>query len=190
MRKVRLGAALAAATVLLVAGVHGLGGGGGTPATAGTPAVVAKPRLVLISARDDHGMVAADQVPLYDGPDGAHRVDAVFDGTLAEVLSVDGQMLQVRTVEGPPAIGWVDDFFLRAQARLVGAAPSCRSSVAGHPREGGSLVVVRELRQGRVWVETVAPPLVQGWAPRAELQELPPQGGDCGDIPADDRHAH
>lgn len=190
MRRVRLGAAFAVATVLLVAGVHGLGGSAATPATAGTPAVVAKPRLVLISGRDDHGMVAEDQVPLYDGPDGEHRIDAVFDGTLAEVLSVDGQMLQVRTVEGPTAIGWVDDFFLRGQARLVGAAPSCRSSVAGHPREGGTLVVVRELRQGRVWVETVTPPLVQGWAPRADLQELPPQGGDCGDIPPDDRHAH
>lgn len=190
MRTVRLGAALVAATVLLVAAVHGLGGSAATLATAESPAVVAKPRLVLISGRDDHGMVAAERVPLYDGPDGEHRIDAVFDGTLAEVLSTEGQMLQVRTVEGSEAIGWVDDFFLRGQARLVGAAPSCRSSVAGHPRQGGTLVVVRELRQDRVWVETVTPPLAQGWAPRADLQELPPQGGDCGDIPPDDRHAH
>jgi hypothetical protein len=187
---VRLGSALAASAVLVGVGVHGLGGSTGAPATPGTAPVVEEPRLVLVSGRDDHGMVVADQVRLYDEPEGDRTVSSVHDGTLAEVLSVDGQWLQVRTVEGPPAIGWVDDFSLRGQARLVGPAPSCRTEVDGEQRDGGTLVVVRELRQGRVWVETVSPPVVKGWAPREDLQELPPQGGSCGDIPPEDRHAH
>jgi hypothetical protein len=190
VRAARLGSALAATAVLVGVGVHGLGGSAATPAAMGTPAVVAKPRLVLVSGRDDHGMVVADRVPLYDEPEGERSVSSVHDGTLMEVLSVDGQWLEVRAVEGPAAIGWVDDFFLRGQARLVGPAPSCRTEVDGEQRDGGTLVVVRELRQGRVWVETVSPPVVNGWAPREDLQELPPQGASCGDIPPEDKHAH
>ena len=190
MKVVRLGSALAVAAVLVGVGVHGHGGGTAAPATPGTAPVVTEPRLVLVSGRDDHGMVVAGRVSLYDEPEGERRVGSVPDGTLAEVLSVEGQWLRVRTVEGPSATGWVDDFFLRGQARLVGPAPSCRTTVDGDPRDGGTLVVVRKLRQGRVWVETVTPPVVHGWAPREDLQELPPQGGSCGDIPPDDRHAH
>lgn len=190
MKVVRLGSALAAAAVLVGVGVHGLGDSTAAPATLGTAPVVAEPRLVLVSGRDDHGMVVADQVPLYDEPEGDRRVSSVHDGTLAEVLSVDGRWLQIRTVEGPSVIGWVDDFFLRGQARLVGPAPSCLTEVDGEQRDGGTLVVVRDLRQGRVWVETVSAPVVEGWAPREDLQELPPQGASCGDIPPDDRHAH
>ena len=161
-----------------------------SPATLDAASTTSDSRLVLISGRDDHGMVATDLVPVYEKPEGDRRVARVHDGTLAEVLSTDGQWLQVRTVEGPPAIGWVDDFFLRGEARLVGPAPSCASTVDGHPRDGGTLVVVRALKQGRVWVETVTPPVASGWAPRDDLQELPPQGAGCGDIPPDDKHAH
>lgn len=191
MKVVRLGSAVAAAAVLVGVGIHGLGSTA-APAPLGSTSgsVKVQPRLVLVSGRDDHGMVVADQVPLYDEPEGERKVGSVHDGTLAEVLTVDGQWLQVRTVEGPAAIGWVADFFLRGQSRLVGPAPSCRTEVHGEPREGGTLVVVRELRQGRVWVETLSPPVAKGWAPRADLQELPPQGASCGDIPLDDKHAH
>ncbi|GAB3773005.1 hypothetical protein FB382_002724 [Nocardioides ginsengisegetis] len=190
MRLVRIGAPLGAAALLVAVGLHGLGGSSAAPASMGTPSVVEKPRLVMVSGRDDHGMVAEEKVPLYDGPDAAHQVDAVYDGTLAEVLSIDGQMLQVRTVEGRPAIGWVDDFFLRGEVRLVGKAPSCASSIDGRSREGGTIVVVRQLRQGRVFVESVTPPVTSGWASRDDVQELPPQGPQCGDIPLDDKHAH
>ncbi|MGZ4445785.1 MAG: hypothetical protein ACXVEC_03820 [Nocardioides sp.] len=190
MRAVRVVPAVGAAALLVALGLHGLGGSSAAPGRVGAPAAVPEPRLVLVSGRDDHGFVAEDTVPLYDAADGGHQVAAVHDGMLAEVLSVDGQWLQVRTVEGPAAIGWVDDFFLRGEVRLVGPAPSCRSSIDGHPREGGTLVVVRELKQGRVWVESETPPVEKGWAPRADVQELAPQGAACGDIPPDDKHAH
>jgi hypothetical protein len=171
-------------------GVHGLGHRSAAPDAVGAASSTTDPRLVLVSGRDDHGMVALERVPLYDSPEGSTRVATVRDGTLAQVLSVDGEWLRVRTVEGAARTGWVDDFHLRGEVRLVGPAPSCRTTVAGRPRDGGTLAVVRRLREGRVWVETLTPPQTAGWAPLADVQELPPQGTTCGDIPADDKHGH
>ena len=39
-------------------------------------------------------------------------------------------------------------------------------------------------------VETISEPTVSGWVSRGVLQELPPQGPRCGDVPLDDKHAH
>lgn len=147
-------------------------------------------RMVWVSGRDDHGMVAEESVAVYDGPDGSRVVGRVPDGTLAHVLSTDGQWLRIRTADGRPVTGWIDDFFLRGQVRLVGAAPGCAVELSGRWQEGGALVVVRDLRGDRARVESVADPDVRGWVLRSDLQELPPQGPRCGDVPLDDRHAH
>ena len=147
-------------------------------------------RLVLISGRDDHGMVAAERVPLYTRVEGRTRAGTVADGTFARVLATDGQWLRVRTVEGRRVTGWIDDFFLRGTSRLVGPAPSCAVRLAGRTEPGGTLVVVRGTSGRRMRVETVAGRVTTGWVPRGALQELPPQGPRCGDIPPDDRHAH
>jgi len=130
------------------------------------------------------------RVPAYDESTDEHAVARIPDGTLARVVEIDGQWLRVETVEGRPVTGWINDFYLRGEARLVGSPPSCRVRLASGRREGGTLVVVRELRGDQVLVETVTPPVVRGWARRADLQELPPQGTGCGDIPPEDRHAH
>lgn len=193
MSRARLGSALAGAALLVGAAV--LVGAAHPDEPAPSAAVDAgsttvEPRLVLVSGRDDHGMVVTPRVPLYDAPQGTRQVGDVRDGTLVEVLDTDGQWLQVRTVEGPDATGWVDDFVLRGEARLVGRAPSCAVRLGGDVRDGGTLVVVRRLEAGRVLVETVTPPVVRAWARRADLQELPPQGRHCGDVPPGDRHAH
>ena len=207
----------AVVALLLVGGAaagcatHGSGGGAGAPAAvraAAAPAsrpVPADNRLVLVSGRDDHGMVSLEQVPVYDAVEGRRVVGRIADGTLARVVETDGQWQRVTTVEGPATGGWVDDFHLRGEARLVGPAPSCRARLAptgpvttgpvttrrGSPEVvGGTLVVVRRVRGDRVLVATEGDPAVRGWARREDLQELPPQGGDCGDIPPDDRHAH
>ncbi len=127
---------------------------------------------------------------MYDAPEGGHRVATVHDGTLAGGPFRRRPVAAGPSVEGGSQIGWIDDFYLRGEVRLVGAAPSCATTVAGRAREGGTLAVVRELRQDRVWVETVTPPVTKGWASRADVQELPPQGEHCGDIPPEDRHAH
>ena len=128
---------------------------------------------------------------MYDAPEGAHarrRGSSTARWPAWSTPTASG-------CRSPPSraqtsAGWVDDFYLRGEVRLVGAAPSCATTVAGRAREGGTLAVVRELRRDRVRVETVTPPVAQGWASRADVQELPPQGEHCGDIPPEDRHAH
>lgn len=183
------GRLLVVAALRLGAAATGCSGGATAAPTPASPPAAAD-RLVLVSGRDDHGMVAQHRVTVYDAPEGAHAVGRIVDGTLARVVDSDGQWLRVTTVEGAAVTGWVDDFHLRGEVRLVGAAPSCATTVAGSTRDGGTLAVVRELRRGRVRVETVTPPVVEGWASRADVQELPPQGPHCGDIPPEDRHAH
>jgi len=184
---------LAAAVLLLLSGAAG-GCSESHPDGAVRPAGAAPApadRLVWVSGRDDHGMVAEEKVPVYDAVEGHHVLGRVPDGTLARVLATDGQWLRVRTAEGSKRVtGWVDDFFLRGEVRLVGPAPSCRASLAGRRWAGGTLVVVRDLHGQRARVETVAEPTSAGWVDRSLLQELPPQGRRCGDIPPDDRHAH
>lgn len=147
-------------------------------------------RLVLVSGRDDHGLMSMRRVAVYEEPEGGHAVSAIPDGTLARVVEVEGQWLRVETAEGAPVTGWINDFYLRGQSRLVGPPPSCSVRLGTARRDGGTIVVVRELRGGRVLVETVTPPQTLAWARRADLQELPPQGNSCGDIPPEDRHAH
>lgn len=147
-------------------------------------------RLVLVSGRDDHGMLAMERVPVYDVPEGDQVVASIRDGTLARVVEIDNQWLQVQTVEGARATGWVNDFYLRGEARLVGPPPSCSVRVRGLRRPGGTLVVVRRIEDVRTLVETVTRPRIRGWVPRSHLQELPPQGDTCGSAHPDDRHAH
>lgn len=146
-------------------------------------------RLVWVSGRDDHGLVATEEVALRDGVDG-RAVASVRDGVLVTVLDGEGQWLKVRTAEGAPAVGWVDDFRLRGELRLVGAAPSCRSTVGRRAVEGGTLVTVWRVDGDRALVETVAEPRRRGWAPRDDLQELPAQGEACGQDPPGARHRH
>lgn len=147
-------------------------------------------RLVLVSGRDDHGLLAQEAVPLYDAPGGSASVGEIADGTLVHVRQIRGTWLQVVTAEGPAARGWVDDYFLRGEVRLVGEAPSCRSRLAGEPVEGGTPVVASAVRGAEVLVVAAADPRLRGWVPRRDLQELPPQGPDCGEDPPGDEHAH
>ena len=153
---------LTAAVLLLMGGAVAGCSSAGTDAAvrpAGSSASSSGPaeRLVWVSGRDDHGMVAEESVPVYDAVEGHHVLGEVPDGTLARVLATDGQWLRVRTAEGNDRVtGWVDDFFLRGEVRLVGPAPSCRAPLGGRPRAGGTLVVVRDLRGGRARVETAA----------------------------------
>lgn len=147
-------------------------------------------RLVLVSGRDDHGLVARERVPVYDGPSSDTQVGIVADGTLAHVTETDGSWLHVVTAEGRPVDGWVDDFFLRGVVHLVGAAPSCEAAVDGRRVTAGLQVVVRRLRDGRALVTGVADPTLRGWVDRSDVQELGPQPPGCGEDPPGSRHQH
>ena len=147
-------------------------------------------RLVMVSGRDDHGLLAQEAVALYDAPGGSDPAGEVADGTLVHVTRIEGSWLRVTTAEGPAAAGWVDDYFLRGEVRLVGEAPACTSRLAGERVEGGTAVVVSAVRGAQVLVAASADPALRGWVARGDLQELPPQGTDCGEDPPGSRHAH
>lgn len=147
-------------------------------------------RLVLVSGRDDHGLVAEKRVPVFAAPQSSDRAGLVADGTLARVTEVDGQWLHVATVEGPRVRGWVDDFYLRGVVHLVGPAPSCRATVGGRRVTAGLQVVVQRLSGSRVKVRSVTQPTLRGWADRDAVQELAPQGTDCGDHSPGSVHTH
>jgi hypothetical protein len=144
-------------------------------------------RLALLSGRDDHGLVQLDQVPLYDVANGTHVVGKVHDGTLVRVVERDRMAMRITTVEGPAMTGWVDDFYLRGEVRLVGAAPDCSVTVGHDDVEGGRPVVAYEVKDSRVLVQA---PELSGWVARGDVQELPPQGRKCGEDPPGSKHAH
>lgn len=173
--------------VPLLLGLSLTGCGG---AASGDPSPRPDGRLVLVSGRDDHGLVATERVPVYAGPASTRRSGTVRDGTLAHVAGTDGSWLHVVTAEGRPVEGWVDDFYLRGVVHLVGAAPSCRAEVGGRLVTAGLQVVVRDLRGGQVLVSGVADPSMRGWTARKDVQELAPQPPACGEDPPGSRHHH
>ncbi len=190
-----LSAGLAAAVVLVTGGLAvtaasaGPGGAIGAPAPrASTPdvaraAVLAQSTtpLVLVSGRDDHGELVSEDVALHSAPGSRQAVGEVRDGTLARVVRIEGTWLQVRTVEGPPVEGWVDDFYLRREVHLVGGRPTCEVSLAGRRLPAGEQALVLEVRDGRARVRLVSPGRgsASGWVPRAAVHELAPREG-CG----------
>jgi hypothetical protein len=169
-------------------------GGGATACASGTSnANVAPPgdrRLVMVSGRDDHGLLATKTVALYDRPASGHVIAEVPDGTLLRVTETDGTWQHVITAEGPAVGGWVDDYYLRGELRLVGQPPTCRSRIDGAPVPGGTLVTVWRIDGRRIQVRAVAGHQQAGWARRTDLQELAPQGPDCGEDPPDQPEHH
>lgn len=146
-------------------------------------------RLVMVSGRDDHGLLATEEVAVHDAVEG-RRTGAIPDATLVSVLDREGQWLRVQTVDGTRVVGWLDDFHLRGELRLVGPPPTCESRLAGEPVEGGTLVTAWRVDGDRVLVETVAGERRRGWVVREHLQELPPQGRSCGEDPPGGGHRH
>jgi hypothetical protein len=152
-------------------------------------------RLAMVSGRDDHGFVDLDMVPVYDVANGTHAVGRIHDGTLVRVVERDHTAMRVTTLEGPSVTGWLDDFYLRGQFHLVGAPPLCGATIGSTPVEGGRQVIAYGLKDTRVLVETVPDTrhpekAVRGWAARAELRELPPQGRNCAADPPGSKHTH
>jgi hypothetical protein len=85
------------------------------------PQPVAAPerQVLLVSGRDDHGLVAEPMVGLVEEPDAGTPAAWVPDGTLVTVVEVSGEWAHVRSLEGDPADGWVNDFYLRGTAHLA-----------------------------------------------------------------------
>ena len=147
-------------------------------------------RLAMVSGRDDHGLMATEAIPVYDGPRSDQVIGTVADSTLVQVVGADASWQHIVSVEGEHVDGWLDDFYLRGEVRLVGAAPSCRARIGAEPVPGGTLVTIWRAVDQQVQVEEVAEPHRRGWAARADVQELPPQGPDCAEDPPGATHQH
>ena len=85
------------------------------PGRAPQTALPAQP-IVLLSGRDDHGLLAQPFVTLTDAPDSRRPVGRVHDGTFMRVLEQRGTWLRVQAITAPHVEGWVDDFYLRGRA--------------------------------------------------------------------------
>jgi hypothetical protein len=89
-------------------------------------------RLVYVSGRDDHGLLASPTVTVHARPDGG-EVGELPDGTIVRVLDTRGTWLHVAPVDGSTG-GWVDDFWLRGRLHLVDpSAPGCAVPTSAAP---------------------------------------------------------
>jgi hypothetical protein len=144
-----LGAALGGAVLL-----SGFGG-------ESKPEEIARP-IVLVSGRDDHGLLVSQTVGLSRLP-GGEATSRVPDGTLVRVEATHGEWLQVRALERTAARGWVNDFYLRGTAHVArGPGPFSRGAQVEMLAVDGSRVRVRSLETKKV-----------AWVPRRSLSELP-----------------
>ena len=126
-----------------------------------SPSFDGRGAIVLVSGRDDHGLVVNHQVPLYRDPDGTEPVADIADGQFARVLEVRGTWLQLESLDATPVRGWVDDFFLRERAVLDG-------------RQQVRLLDARA-SHGQLQIEVAPvtdPSAIPTWAPASHLTEV------------------
>ncbi len=135
----------------LLAGCGGSGGDG------------SEREILLVSGRDDHGLLAQRVVPLTREPDmeGGPSDPTVADGTLVRVVATRGEWARVKTLEGPRAEGWVNDYYLRGTVHVC--APTL-------PRSTQAEILALDF--GRARVRTLTDPRVVV-VPRDSLSELP-----------------
>lgn len=118
--------------------------------------------ILLVSGRDDHGLLAQRVVPLTREPDTEGGASAtVADGTLVRVVATRGEWARVKTLEGPRAEGWVNDFYLRGTVHV------CTPTL---PRSTQAEILALDF--GRARVRTLTDPRVVV-VPRESLSELP-----------------
>lgn len=72
--------------------------------------------VVLISGRDDHGLLAQPTLALLRGPGQRRAVATVPDATFARVLDEQGEWLRVQPIAAPQHAGWINDYDLRSRA--------------------------------------------------------------------------
>lgn len=147
-----LGIAVLALTRLPVASP--LLGAASSASTAGGP-------LVLVSGRDDHGLLAQHEVSVLAEPAGRAVVGRLHDGLPVRVVEERGEWLRVQTLDRPAVTGWVNDFHLRdravwlerqVQVRLVDARVDGETLLVGirplaEPSAALSWVPVEQLRE-------------------------------------------
>ena len=137
-------AAARSGTDAVVPAVAPVGTDGATDVAAGSTRPAAD-RLVLVSGRDDHGLVELASVPLTDRAGGGAVVGTVPDGTLARPTRVLGTQVKVTSLDGTGVTGWVDDYRLRGVLRAARAGVPCAGDQVVATRVAGARVLVHAL---------------------------------------------
>ena len=70
-------------------------------------------KVVVISGRDDHGLLQEPTVSLFRAPDDNTAVAHVADGSFARVVGERGEWIKVQLLAKSDTVGWVNDFYLR-----------------------------------------------------------------------------
>ncbi len=117
--------------------------------------------IVLVSGRDDHGLLADPLVTLYDAPNSTTPLARVRDGSYARVLETRGTWQHIVTIAAPQS-GWLDDYYLRGRAiRLDGGG---QVTFAAARLTGDQVeIAVRPIE---------APTTAPFWVPAARLREV------------------
>jgi len=117
--------------------------------------------VVLISGRDDHGLLAQPTLALVRAPGQSRAVATVPDATFARVLDEQGEWLRVQVIAAPQQVGWVNDYDLRSRALWL---------------ERGVQVEFIDARVVGTRLEVAVRPLGSAasatWVPAAQLREV------------------
>lgn len=117
--------------------------------------------ILLVSGRDDHGLLVEKMVGLSAEP-GGRVTERLRDGTLVRVVGLRGDWLRVRSLEGRARTGWVNDYYLRGTVHL-----DCRN-----PLGPSAQVELLDVHLARVRVRSVRDGRV-AWVQRTAVSELP-----------------
>jgi hypothetical protein len=71
--------------------------------------------IVMVSGRDDHGLLQDSRIKLQRAPDDETAVGFAANGSFARVVEQRGEWLKVQLVEDATGLGWVNDFYLRGR---------------------------------------------------------------------------
>jgi len=115
--------------------------------------------IVMVSGRDDHGLLARPAIGLQRSPTDPTVVGSAQDGTFVTVLREDRSWLLVRTLVAPIDEGWVNDHDLRGVGVLDGRAQ----------------VRFRDARPSGAGIEILVVPVEGGedrWVDAARLREV------------------
>jgi hypothetical protein len=114
----------------------------------------------------------------------------VRDGTLVAVTGTRGEWIAIRTLEGPAIRGWINDYYLRGTAHLIGSRPGCEVRAAGRPAgrpvatfpPDTQVELVAVVTRGkREWVRIrTLFGAATGWVDRRAVAELPSRRTICG----------
>jgi hypothetical protein len=81
-----------------------------------SPPAQARNVIVLVSGRDDHGLLVQPVIALQRAPDDTTTVAQLRDGSFARVRESRGEWMHIESIANPQNSGWINDYYLRTRA--------------------------------------------------------------------------